>query len=58
MKTMVQERLLDGALYQYSIFNRKEVEALIKDNYLGKIDASYSIRSLMAIESWLRQFAL
>lgn len=39
-----------------SIFNRKEVLQLIKDNQNNKIDASYSVWALLAIKSWIEQF--
>jgi asparagine synthase (glutamine-hydrolysing) len=32
------------------------VTKLIKDNKQGKIDASFTIWSLLAIESWMTQF--
>ena len=38
------------------IFDAKSVAALIENNKKGKIDASYSIWCLLAIESWMRQF--
>ena len=38
------------------IFNSDSVSRLIRDNKLGKIDASYTVWSLLAIESWMRQF--
>ena len=38
------------------IFNSSSVSRLIKDNKGGKIDASYTVWSLLAIESWMRQF--
>ncbi|MBC7450978.1 MAG: asparagine synthetase B, partial [Cytophagales bacterium] len=38
------------------IFNSKSVSRLISDNKSGKIDASYTVWSLLAIESWMRQF--
>ncbi|MDB5273824.1 MAG: asnB1, partial [Chitinophagaceae bacterium] len=38
------------------IFNPRSVARLIKDNKAGAIDGSYTIWSLLAIESWMRQF--
>lgn len=38
------------------IFNDTAVCQLIEDNKSGKIDASYPIWCLLAIESWMRQF--
>lgn len=53
---LVREKLLEGSLSSKAIFNRQEIERLIKDNESGFIDASYSIWALLAIESWIRQF--
>jgi hypothetical protein len=39
-----------------NIFNVDEVHKLIKDNLEQKVDGSYIILSLLAIESVLRQF--
>ena len=38
------------------IFNFKKVQNLIDANYLGKIDASYTILSLVFIEIWFQIF--
>lgn len=43
-------------LIERNIFNPDKVRELISDNKKGKIDASYTIWCLVAIESWLRQF--
>lgn len=56
MKPFVQERLLSGSLEKWDLFDRQAIETLIRDNEAGKIDASYSIFALLAVESWLRQF--
>jgi len=56
---------LDDKIYEYlspevlerrGVFNPQSVWKLIKDNKAGKIDASYTIWCLLAIESWMRQF--
>lgn len=52
----VKERLLEGSLRQQGIFNEKEIEQLILNNASGSTDAAYPIFTLLAIESWLRQF--
>lgn len=39
------------------IFNAKTIWKLIEDNKAGKVDASYSIWALLAIQSWINQFA-
>lgn len=38
------------------IFSYKEIKKLIDENKKGKIDVSYSIWSLLAISSWIKQF--
>ena len=53
---MIQQYLSKELIEKRDIFEVKAVEKLIIDNKNGKIDASYSILCLMAIESWHRQF--
>lgn len=57
MKPFVHERLLDGSFDKWGIFDKQAIELLVRDNETGKVDASYSIFALLAVESWLRQFA-
>lgn len=52
----VRERLLEGSLRQKGVFNEKEIENLLSANASGRTDAAYPIFTLLAIESWLRQF--
>lgn len=56
MKGMIKERLSESKLKERGIFDSKAVWSLIHDNEAGKIDASYTIWSLLAIESWIEQF--
>lgn len=56
LNAMIEERLSPEKLIERGIFDADKVWKLIKDNKAGKIDASYSIWSLLAIESWLSQF--
>ncbi len=56
LKTAIQERLLSGSLEQWNIFSTEAIRQLVADNERGKIDGAYTIFSLLAIESWLRQF--
>jgi len=44
------------AIAARGIFRPANVARLISDNKAGKIDASYTIWSLLAIESWMKQF--
>jgi asparagine synthase (glutamine-hydrolysing) len=57
LSSMIEERLSPERLKQRGIFDADAVWELIELNKTGKIDASYPIWSLLAIESWLRQFA-
>jgi asparagine synthase (glutamine-hydrolysing) len=52
----INQALSPAALEARGIFNSESVTRLIHDNKCGKIDASYTIWSLLAIESWMRQF--
>ena len=56
LQQMIDERLSCERLDKRGIFDSKKVWELINANKAGKIDASYSIWSLLAIESWLTQF--
>ncbi len=56
MRGMVAERLSESRLKEMGIFNTRNVLALIQNNLTGKVDASYTIWSLLAMESWMRQF--
>ena len=53
---IVTRYLSEDILKKRKVFNPVAVNKLIADNKEGKIDASYSILSLIAIESWLKQF--
>jgi asparagine synthase (glutamine-hydrolysing) len=58
MKKMISERLLGEQMGKWDIFDQQAIARLIKDNETGKVEAAYTIWSLLAIESWLRQFAV
>lgn len=53
---MINSYLSFEQLNKRGIFDAKSVWDLIEKNKNGKIDASYSIWALLAIESWMRQF--
>lgn len=57
MNNIIENRLSKERIEQLGLFNYKEVHAIIKDNRDGKIDAAYTIWSLLAIDSWMKQFA-
>jgi asparagine synthase (glutamine-hydrolysing) len=56
LKEIINERLSHEKLKKRGIFDADKVWQLISDNKNGKIDASYSIWTLLAIESWFIQF--
>ena len=57
LEAMIEERLSKENLDKWGIFDYKKVQDLIYRNKEGRIDASYTIWSLLAIQSWLEQFA-
>jgi len=56
LQPMIDERLSADRIKARGIFNPESVWDLINQNKSGKIDASYSIWALLAIESWCMQF--
>jgi asparagine synthase (glutamine-hydrolysing) len=56
LKPMMEERLSESRINSKGIFNYTDVKNLIDNTALGKSDTSYTIWSLMAIDSWLDQF--
>ena len=52
----INRDLSPDAIAARGIFRPANVARLISDNKAGKIDASYTIWSLLAIESWMKQF--
>lgn len=56
LNDMIEERLTPKAIREAGVFDPDAVWQLIKENKKGKIDASYPIWSLLAIDSWMRQF--
>jgi asparagine synthase (glutamine-hydrolysing) len=56
LESLIKERLSVERLEKRGIFDANKVWHLIEDNKSGKIDASYSIWALLAIESWCMQF--
>ncbi|MFC5409154.1 asparagine synthase (glutamine-hydrolyzing) [Larkinella bovis] len=53
---MTSHYLSEESLRQREIFDPVAVRNLMENNQRGKIDASYTIWGLMAMESWFRQF--
>lgn len=56
LDNMINERLSKTNIEKWGIFEPHAINSLILDNKHGKIDASYTIWSLLAIQSWLDQF--
>lgn len=57
LREVVRERLLDDSFLSRGIFQEQKLIQLIDENERGKADNAYTLFSLLAIESWLRQFA-
>jgi asparagine synthase (glutamine-hydrolysing) len=51
----VEDLLSHSSLAARGLFDSERVRRLVVDNHSGKIDASYTIFSLMCIEIWCRQ---
>lgn len=56
LNSLINKYLSPDSINSRGIFNSESVLKLINDNKKNKIDASYVIWSLLAIESWFRQF--
>jgi asparagine synthase (glutamine-hydrolysing) len=56
LQTEINERLSRNNIEKQGIFSYEAVANLIEDNQNGKIDASYTILSLLTIDSWIKQF--
>ncbi len=56
MSSLIDTYLSRETIESRRIFNYTKIKELIEKNKAGKIDASYTIWSLLALESWMRQF--
>ncbi|SEP54782.1 asparagine synthase (glutamine-hydrolyzing) [Flavobacterium urocaniciphilum] len=56
MDAIINDYLSKETITKRGIFNYEKVQQLIADNKKGTKDVSYPIWSLLAIESWMRQF--
>jgi len=52
----ISDYLSKDQIEKRGIFDYESIQKLITSNKSGKIDASYTIWCLLAIESWMRQF--
>lgn len=56
LKPFVEDMLSPSTIHKRGIFDSTAVQKLIADDRNGKIDAAYTIFSLICIEIWARQF--
>ena len=56
MDILIDDLLSEESIRNRGIFNYQKVLELLEKNKTGKIDASYPIWALLAIESWMRQY--
>lgn len=56
MSDLIASRLSKQNLENQNIFDSEKVWQLIEDNKNNKIDASYTIWCILAIDSWIKQF--
>lgn len=56
LKEFVNTNLSEQSLAQTKLFNPKKIREIISDNESGKINASYNVWSLLAINSWIKSF--
>jgi len=56
LREYLGENLSFQSVKDRGLFNPKAVRKLIEDNDKGKIDASYTLFSLLCIELWCRNF--
>ena len=56
LKPLMMDVLSKDAITRRGIFDAKSVETLIEQDAKGRVDATYTIFSLMCIELWCRKF--
>ena len=56
LREIIGDLLSVDSLRKRGLFDPNAVNSLISDNKLGKIDASYTIFSLLCIEIWFKKF--
>lgn len=56
LRDLVQETLSPAALKRRGFFDPAAVARLIDDDWLGRVDGSYTIFSLLTFELWCRSF--
>ena len=56
LKDLVGDILSYESINKRGFFNAEEVQKMVALNHQGKIDASYTIFSILCIEIWCRSF--
>jgi asparagine synthase (glutamine-hydrolysing) len=56
LRPFVEEMLSEPSINSRGLFDAKAVQQLVDADRAGKVDAAYTIFSLICIEIWLRQF--
>jgi asparagine synthase (glutamine-hydrolysing) len=56
LKELVGDYLSEDSLKSRGLFNSQAVQKMIVNNRAGRIDASYTILSMLCIEIWCRRF--
>ena len=56
LRELLRDLLSSHSLMKRGIFEHAKVQQLIADNEAGKVDASYTLLSILCIEIWCRSF--
>ena len=56
LKELMEDMLSVASIKKRGIFDEKQVQKMIRLNYEGKIDAAYTLFSILCIEVWCRSF--
>ena len=56
LRALVAELLGADSVRRRGLFRPEAVQSLIDANQAGKVDASYTLLSLLSIEMWCRRF--
>lgn len=56
LRPRINTRLSEQSVNELGVFNHAAIQHIISENTAHRIDGSYTILSLLSIDSWLRQF--
>jgi len=56
LRELLNDTLSEESVRRRGVFDSQSVQKLIKNNFYGNVDASYTLFSLMCIEIWCRTF--